>query len=82
MRAVFSDAAKHSKVVVYRRVSNEWMEGKVIDVKKMLAEKNLGEDLSLQPGDRRMVFVPTSTYSKIRRYIPAPGIGMNLGPTY
>ncbi len=72
----FNERSKHSKVVLYRKTSNEWMEGRVVDVKKMMASRNLSEDIHLNPGD--MVFVPQNTYSKIQRFIPAPGIGMGL----
>lgn len=70
----FSDSAKHSQVLVFRRVSGEWAEAKLIDVKKMLREKNLQEDVVLQPGD--MVYVPKNTISKIKPYIPAPTLGV------
>jgi polysaccharide export outer membrane protein len=73
----FNDAAKHSQVVVYRRVSRDWMEGRVVNVKKMWGARNLSEDALLNPGD--MVFVPRSQYSKFRRFIPAPGLGIGLG---
>jgi polysaccharide biosynthesis/export protein len=74
----FSDSAKHSQVLLFRRVSQDWMEGRILDVKKMLNQKNLSEDLHLQPGD--MIFVPQSRISKIRRYIPAPGLGIGMNP--
>jgi polysaccharide export outer membrane protein len=74
----FNDSAKHSQVVLFRRVSRDWMEGKVLDVKKMLNDKSLSEDLHLKPGD--MVFVPTSRMSKIRRFIPVPSMGMSVNP--
>ncbi len=66
--------AKTSRVVLYRRVSKDWMEGKVIDVKKMMVSRNLSEDAHLNPND--MVFVPQSRFSKFQRFIPAPGIGL------
>jgi polysaccharide export outer membrane protein len=75
----FNESAKHSQVLLFRRVSRDWMEAKVLDVKKMLHDKSLSEDLHLKPGD--MVFVPQSRISKIRRYIPVPGVGMALNPT-
>jgi polysaccharide export outer membrane protein len=74
----FSDSAKHSQVLLFRRVSRDWMEGRIVDVKKMLNQKNLSEDLHLQPGD--MIFVPQSQVSKIRRYIPVPGLGIGMNP--
>ncbi len=74
----FSDGAKQSQVVVYRRVSRDWMEATVIDVKKMLARKDLNEDLLLHPED--FVYVPQNRSSHVKRFIPAPGLGMTLNP--
>ena len=71
-----SDDAKHSNVYLFRRVSNDWVETTKLNVKKMLNSGVLAEDLHLRPGD--MVFVPKSTMGKIRRYIPAPGVGAML----
>jgi polysaccharide export outer membrane protein len=74
----FDASAKHSRVVLYRKTSNEWMEGKVVDVKKMMASRSLAEDIHLNPGD--MIFVPRSAFSKFQRYIPSPGVGMGFSP--
>jgi polysaccharide export outer membrane protein len=74
----FNDSAKHSQVLLFRRVSHDWMEAKVLDAKKMLKDKSLREDLHLEAGD--MVFVPQSSISKIRRFVPVPGIGLGLSP--
>jgi polysaccharide export outer membrane protein len=69
----FTDSAKHSQVLLFRRVSDDWVEAKVINVKKMLKEHNLHEDMHLHPGD--MVVVPKNTISKIQRYIPNTSVG-------
>jgi len=69
----FTEAARHSQVLLFRRVSDEWMEAKIINVKKMLKDGNLHEDLHLHPGD--MVVVPKNTMSKIARYIPSSSMG-------
>jgi polysaccharide biosynthesis/export protein len=74
----FDNAAKHSRVVLYRKTSDQWMEGKVVDIKKMMASRNLNEDIHLNPGD--MIFVPRSAYSKIKPFIPTPGLGMGFVP--
>lgn len=66
----FQSDAKHSKVVLYRRVSNDWMKGTVLDVKHMDSKKNLHEDLHLRSGD--MIFVPKNTISKIQQWLPLP----------
>ncbi len=74
-----TDAAKHSQVLLFRRVSSEWYETKVLDVKKMLdQQKNLSEDVHLRPGD--MIYVPQNRISKIKRYIPSTGMGVSLTP--
>jgi polysaccharide export outer membrane protein len=36
----FRDTAKHSQVLLFRRVSDEWMEAKKLDLKKMLSAGN------------------------------------------
>jgi len=47
---------------------------KLINVKQMLKEADLREDLELHAGD--MVYVPQNTLSKIAPYIPRPGMGL------
>jgi polysaccharide export outer membrane protein len=74
----FTENSKHSSVFVFRRVANDWVQLKKVDVKKMLKTADLREDLHLQPGD--MLFVPQNRYSKVKRYIPSPGLGMNVNP--
>jgi protein involved in polysaccharide export with SLBB domain len=66
-------------VVLYRRISGEWLEAKVIDVKKLMKERNIREDTRVQAGD--VIFVPESRFATIRRYIPAPGMGVTVNPT-
>jgi polysaccharide export outer membrane protein len=68
-----NEAAKHSQVYLFRRVSNDWTETTKLDVKKMMHSGDLREDLHLRPGD--MVFVPKNTFSKISRFIPTPNVG-------
>ncbi len=72
----FTQSAKHSQVFVFRRVENNWVEVKKLDVKKMLKAGNLSEDIHLQPGD--MFFVPQNGISKFGKYLPNPGIGMTV----
>jgi polysaccharide biosynthesis/export protein len=76
----FKDSSKHSQVLLFRRVSDEWMEAKVLDLKKMLKEGNLAEDSHLRPGD--MVYVPKNTISKIKPFLPVPGVGVAWNPIY
>jgi len=69
----FTGSAKHSQVLLFRRVSDEWTEAKIINVKKMLKSGNLHEDPFLHPGD--MIVVPKNTISKIERFIPNTSMG-------
>ena len=75
----FTESSKHSQVLLFRRVSNDWVEVKKLDVKSMFQSENLAEDLHLRSGD--MLFVPQNRISKLRKYIPFPSLGMFLDPT-
>jgi len=69
----FTSEAKHSQVLVFRRVNDNWSSVTKIDVKHMLKSRNLGEDLELHPGD--MVYVPQNTISKVKSFVPNPSLG-------
>src|SRR5437016_9986984 len=68
-----SEKSKTSKVLLFRRVSDDWVEVKEVDMKRMLHEQDLSEDLHLHPGD--MILVPKSVFAKITRFIPVPTLG-------
>ena len=72
----FTDKAKHSEVLVFRKVPGGWQAGKRLDVKLMLANADLGEDVHLRPGD--LIYVPKNKLSKIKEFIPTPGLGMAI----
>jgi polysaccharide export outer membrane protein len=72
----FTEDAKHSQVVLFRRVSDQWVSTQVIDVKKMEADKTLKEDPYLHPGDT--VFVPKNKISKIKPWLPAYNTGFYI----
>ncbi len=74
----FKDTAKHSQVLLFRRISDDWAAAKILNVKKMLRGGNLQEDSHLQPGD--MLFVPKNAISKIKPFIPIPGVGAYFNP--
>jgi len=74
----FTESSKHSEVWLFRRVSNDWVETKELNIKKMLNAGNLSEDLHLHPGD--MLYVPKSTLGKIRRYLPVASLGSYFNP--
>jgi len=66
-------SAKHSQVLLFRRVNDAWYEARPLDMKRILAGKNLNEDPEIQPGD--MLVVPQNFISKIDRFIPRSGVG-------
>ena len=75
----FTEAAKHSEVWLYRRLPDNSMEVKKLNVKKMLASGNLREDIRLQNGDT--LFVPQNTFSKIKGVVlPRPSAGVITRP--
>jgi len=74
----FTQQARHSRVVVYRRISADLAESHVIDLKKMLNSRDLREDLHLQPGD--FIFVPQNRVSKIRKYVPTNSLSWYVNP--
>src|ERR1039458_969721 len=74
----FNDKAKHSQVVLFRPVQGGGYEAKLINVKKLLASRNLSEDVQLQPGD--MLYVPQNAFSKIRPFLPTSSMGAYYNP--
>jgi polysaccharide biosynthesis/export protein len=80
MAGGFNETAKHSQVLLFRRVNDQWLEAKLYDVKKMMKDGKLGEDPTLRPGDQ--IFVPKNLLSKIKPFIPNAGVGAygNIAP--
>jgi polysaccharide export outer membrane protein len=74
----FTDQSKHSQVIVFRRLTDGVVESHVLNLKAMLAFRNLEEDLELKPGD--MLFVPQNRISKIRKYLPASSLSTFFTP--
>jgi polysaccharide export outer membrane protein len=74
----FKDSSKHSQVVLFRPMPNGEFESKVLNIKKLLATRNLSEDMYMQPGD--LVYVPQNTLSKIQKFIPNASMGAYYNP--
>ncbi len=74
----FTDQSKHSQVVLFRRLAEGVVESHVLNMKAMLAARNLEEDFDLRPGD--MLFVPQNRISKLRRYLPASSLSTFFTP--
>ena len=74
----FTQQARHSQVVLFRRVSTGVAETHVLDLKRMLDAHDMREDLHLRPGD--FVFVPQSRITKIRRFVPTNSMSSYMNP--
>lgn len=66
--------AKHSQVVLFRRVNDDLTEARLLNLKKMLKGNSLREDAHLRPGD--FVFVPQNAISKIAKFLTRPSVSM------
>jgi polysaccharide biosynthesis/export protein len=71
--------AKHSQVVLFRRVNDDLLEARLLNLKKMLKQAHLNEDAHLRPGD--LVFVPQNQISKISHFLSKPSVSMYMGTT-
>jgi polysaccharide export outer membrane protein len=74
----FTEQSKHSKVILFRKVTDGVVEAHVLNLKTMLASRNLEEDLELEPGD--MLFVPQNRISKIRKFLPVSSLSTFFTP--
>jgi polysaccharide biosynthesis/export protein len=75
----FTHGARHSQVLLFRRVNDDVVEARVFNLKKMLKEKSLGEAPQLRPGD--LVFVPQNSVSKIEQFLSKPALSMYVSST-
>jgi polysaccharide biosynthesis/export protein len=73
MAGGFQDSAKHSQVLLFRRVNDSWYEVKPLDMKKILKGRDVNEDPEIRTGD--LLFVPQNLLSKIKKFIPNYGMG-------
>jgi polysaccharide export outer membrane protein len=78
MAGGFTPRAKHSQVVLFRRVSDEIVESHLLNIKSMLNSRQLQEDMHLRSGD--LIFVPQNLISKIRQYMPASNLSLYSTP--
>jgi polysaccharide export outer membrane protein len=76
----FADYAKNSQVLLFRRYSDDMVEVKVYDLKKIMKGKNVREDPMLQPGD--MLFVPKTWMANIDRFLPRSSLGTYFSPAF
>jgi polysaccharide biosynthesis/export protein len=73
-----NDKSKHSQVILFRPLPGGGYQAKLVNVKKLLADRDLSEDLHLEPGD--MLYVPQNTISKIKPFLPTSSMGAYYNP--
>jgi polysaccharide export outer membrane protein len=71
-------SAKHSQVILFRRVDAEIGETRILNMKEIMYTPKLEEDIALRPGD--MLLVPQNRVSKIERFIKWANVGMYWNP--
>jgi polysaccharide biosynthesis/export protein len=71
----FKDSAKHSQVILFRKINPDVAKTKIVDLKRMTSANHphLDEDLDIEPGD--LIVVPKNQVSKIAEYIHWANIG-------
>lgn len=79
MAGGFTQRAKHSQVVLFRRISDEVYESHLLNIKSMLKARQLQEDMHLRSGD--LLYVPQNLISKIRPFLPASNLSLYSTPT-
>lgn len=72
-----TEKAKHSQVLLFRRVTNDWVEAKMVDVKAVYSGR-ITEDIHLRPGD--LLFVPQNRISKIKPFLPVWALSTYMSP--
>ena len=73
----FDEKSKHSQVVLFRPAPGGGFQATLVNVKKLLASRDLSEDIRVQPGD--MLYVPQNSLSKIRPFLPTSSVSAFLG---
>lgn len=74
----FSEYAKNTQVVLFRRYSSDTVETRILNLKPILKGTRAQEDLILEPGD--MLFVPKTFMAKIDRFLPRSSVGSYFTP--
>lgn len=76
MAGGFTGKGRRNDIILFRRVSDNWVSATKVNLKHMLRSKNLGEDLQVHPGD--MIYVPQNALSKVKPFIPLPSMSYYL----
>lgn len=73
----FGSGAHTSEILLFRRVSKDWVETKRINFKEAL-QNGLQEDIALRPGDS--IFVSRSRLGKVQKFMEASKLGLFFLP--
>lgn len=76
MAGGFTSKSRRNDIILFRRVSDNWVSATKVNLKHMLTSKNLSEDLQMHPGD--MIFVPQNKLSKVKPFIKLPTLSYYL----
>jgi polysaccharide export outer membrane protein len=74
----FVDFAKNKQVLLFRRYTDDTVEVKVLNLKRVFKNKDPREDITLQPGD--MLYVPKTAMAAIDRFLPRTSLGTYFSP--
>ncbi len=74
----FNPGARDSEVLLFRRVSPEMAEVKKIDLKQILRNGKIEEDVTLQASDS--IYVSKSAIGKLERFMTVAHLGMYFNP--
>jgi protein involved in polysaccharide export with SLBB domain len=69
--------AQTSEILLFRRVSQDWVETMRIDFKEAL-QNGLQEDIRLRPGDS--IYVSRSKLGKIQKFMESSRLGLFFNP--
>lgn len=75
----FTSQSKHSQVVLFRRVNDDLVETRLLNLKEMLKQSSLKEDAHLRAGD--LVYVPQNAISKISKFLSRASMSIYMNPT-
>jgi polysaccharide export outer membrane protein len=74
MSGGFKESARQTKVVLLRRISADYAEVKLIDVKKLMSPEKIREDILLHPDD--VLVVPQNKISKLEPIMRIGSMGL------
>jgi polysaccharide export outer membrane protein len=73
----FNSGAHTSEILLFRRVSKDWVETKKFNFKEAL-QNGLQEDVTLKPGDS--IYVSRSKLGKVQKFMESSKLGLFFNP--